>query len=96
MYYNRQTQKKATKRNLFTGPGAVFTDKKMSEGTESIEKRLAGAALHSDRKGDVLGHDAAKKLEFIRDDSPVNRTMSSLQRIRESVQTNSELKRKSL
>lgn len=53
MYYNRQTQKKATKRNLFTGPGAVFTDKKMSEGTESIEKRLAGAALHSDRKGDV-------------------------------------------
>lgn len=66
----------------------------MSEGTESIEKRFASTALYSDRK--LEGHhDASKRLEFIREDSPASRNMSSLQKIRESVQS-SELKRKSL
>jgi len=40
--------------------------------------------------------DASKKLEFIRDDSPVNKSLTNLQRIRDSAQTNSGLKRKTL
>lgn len=67
----------------------------MSEGTVSIERRMAETALFSDRKTDA--HDPAKRLEFIREESPLNRQLGgSLQRIRESAQTNSELKRKTL
>jgi len=72
----------------------TYTDKKMSEGTVSIEKRFAETALYSGSKNDAM--DASKKLEFIRDDSPVNKSLTNLQRIRDSAQTNSGLKRKTL
>lgn len=66
----------------------------MSEGTVSIERRMAETALFSERKSDA--HDPAKRLEFIREESPQLRSgMSSLQKIRESAQ-NTELKRKTL
>jgi len=66
----------------------------MSEGTVSIERRMAETALLSDRKSSA--NDAAKRLEFIREESPQLRSgMSSLQKIRESAQ-NTELKRKTL